>query len=128
MVVGLLGLILVVLVSLIVVSLAMVQKSRLRARATAIAEEGIERIKAKRGEEEYINDWDEFKSICGGDAQDWAYGSDTIPTAYPTVQAECEEVGDDVKVTTTVGWQFGGEWYDVVVDTEFGPREKGIFR
>lgn len=69
-----------------------------QARATKYTQEGIERVRAYRDQ----NDWDVFKAKCL--AKSISLGS--IDPAFVRVIEECvEEASQKVRVTITVSWQ-----------------------
>lgn len=128
-VMAVLVLLLVALVSLVILSLSTIQKSRLRARASGIAQDGIENIRRQR---ESTSDWDAFRDSCGSMANTWAWPG--VDTSGYTAQAVCVTPTpgggsqDKVIVETQTNWDFGGRSYNVTLETEFGPRGEGIFR
>lgn len=129
LVVALLVLILTAVVSLVVASLATVQKSRLRARAGTIAQDGMEGIRLKHSEYLGANDWETFRDSCGANKSSWAW--DGVDTSGYTVDAICATPtpsGNKLIVGTEVEWEFGGKTYDLDIDSELGPREGQIYR
>lgn len=135
-VVSVLVILMVALVSLSVTSLATVQKSRLRTKAANIAQEGLENIRQKREEENtaclgYHCEWDEFKNQCSTNAAALAF-PDPSPTGEIFLRtASCSastKITDGVTVDIGVSWPFGEKTYNVVLETDLGPKVEGIIR
>ena len=125
LVTGMLALILVTLVSLSVASLATVQKSRLRTRATTIAQQGLENIRSKRDQ---LN-WVDFTTGCSSSqAGNWAamvsdgnpYSSDAVCAVNSTVTVANIEV--------TVAWAFGGKSDSVILEMTLSQPGEAIYR
>jgi Tfp pilus assembly protein PilV len=131
-VMALLVVILVALVSLVVFSLSTIQKSRLRSRASAIAEQGVENVRAKR--DEYLNSsiktWDNFKDDCKSSISsiDWSGSFDDEGGIFSRVETCVDAPAEKVKVTMTVNWTFGGTPSSVILETEFGRKKDSIYR
>lgn len=129
-VMAVLVLLLVALVSLVVLSLSTIQKSRLRARATDIAQEGLEDVRLERDQRE---DWEEFvNTVCLGEI---AAGSWDQAVGDFTRDADCsvtatDSEGDPTKVTATmtVEWDFTGKHYTIALETDLATKVGGILR
>jgi len=131
-VMSLLVVIMVALVSLIVLSLSTIQKSKLRARATEIAQSGMERVREEKNKERtciaggYNCEWDDFVTDCTNNISTWVSADPDY-----TVDATCSEAAATGVVTVNIAieWSFGGKDYDVNLKTEFfPPEEKPIYR
>ena len=123
LVTGMLALILVTLVSLSVASLATVQKSRLRTRATTIAQQGLENIRSKRDQ---LN-WVDFTTGCSSSqAGNWAaMVSDGNPYSSNAV---CAMNGTVANIEVTVAWAFGGKSDSVILEMALSQPGEAIYR
>ncbi|MDP3983305.1 MAG: hypothetical protein Q8Q65_04510 [bacterium] len=123
LVTGMLALILVTLVSLSVASLATVQKSRLRTRATTIAQQGLENIRSKRDQ---LN-WVDFTTGCSSSqAGNWAaMVSDGNPYSSDAV---CVMTGTVANIEVTVAWAFGGKSDSVILEMALSQPGEAIYR
>ncbi|MBI4999386.1 hypothetical protein HZB97_01295 [Candidatus Gottesmanbacteria bacterium] len=82
------------LVAAVIVAVRNAQFARNQVLATKYANEGMEKIRSYRDQ----NDWDNFKSECG------SYSLGAVPTPFTRTHACQEEVADKMKVTITVSW------------------------
>ena len=123
LVTGMLALILVTLVSLSVASLATVQKSRLRTRATTIAQQGLENIRSKRDQ---LN-WVDFTTGCSSSqAGNWAaMVSDGNPYSSGAV---CDMNGTVANIEVIVSWAFGGKSDSVILEMALSQPGEAIYR
>ena len=122
LVTGMLALILVTLVSLSVGSLATVQKSRLRTRATTIAQQGLENIRSKRDQ---LN-WTDFTTGCSSQARTWAaMVNDENPYSSDAV---CAINGTVANIEVTVNWAFGGKSDSVILEMALSQPGEAIYR
>jgi len=123
LVTGMLALILVTLVSLSVASLATVQKSRLRTRATTIAQQGLENIRSKRDQ---LN-WVDFTTGCSSSqAGNWAaMVNDGNPYSSDAV---CAMTGTVANIEVTVAWAFGGKSDSVILEMALSQPGEAIYR
>lgn len=123
LVTGLLSLILVALVSLTVVSLSTIQKTRLRTRATSIAQQGLENFRARRDQLA----WDDFGEQCTADPITMANMSN--PGLKYTLSATCSEISPtSINTKVVVGWTFGGKSSNVELGTTLNQPNNAIYR
>jgi len=122
-VVGLFSTILVALISLTIVSLSTVQKSRLRTRATTIAQQGLENIRANRDR----LSWVDFTTDCPGEVEVWAE-MDTVSGLFiPT--ATCAINSGRADIIISVNWAFGNKSdYNVSISSALYEADTAIYR